>query len=323
MSIETKRCECFTPIEHDGYLVCRYCGLVYRRIYEDQLYVLNQHGGDHWSTDFKQGVYLGERVHLANGMGSYVGFHSQKSWTDSEGNQLSVRAIRRFNRLQKIHKDVKGAHILRLYSNLQVLNKITRHFGLSEQVRDEAGHLLRRVLTPGYRHEGPALVYACVLYAIRLHEIPILGSEIVEYLETFRHRTNFGARRRARGALRDLGLTIPLVRPSIFVPRLIGILWNNQDVLKSLEKKKMDVRRFFTKLEVLTVTLLDSLSFFDYQGSNPFLFAASTLYVVTGENFGKLIVRQHSFEPEVSALSVRHISKRFWRNRLAKEVRKH
>ena len=154
----------------------------------------------------------------------------------------------------------------------------------------------------------------CVLgLAIREHQLPLTEDDVLEIILTrLKHK---GQLNRAKFFIMEqLGIKWPRAQPELFIPRIISTIRNNPKVLERLKKRKgtMD---YFSKLERISVRLLQSLTFADRGGRSPAILAASAvytidrrlLYVTTQDNVGEVF--------RISEVSIRDHHNRLWKHK--------
>jgi len=220
-----------------GYIVCAECGLVISREYVLPTY---QMGAERHNDKPDATVYvsLGNRMHIVDGLGSYIGFHKEKYFQDAQGQALSARSQKRFKRLKAVYSTrVRIGRNEAKYRALRTLNHVSKLLMLSEQVRDRTAYLYKKIVTEASTKitNNILLIAVCLLMAVREYKdgAPITLDEIASTFEKCGHRVNVRAIVREALKLKSLtGIAPQIRRPEDYVPRVLSMLMNSDKVVR-------------------------------------------------------------------------------------------
>lgn len=255
-------------IESDGFTVCRDCGTVDDRVMVPGLF----HSQEIENTQSMQSVELGGRVHIANALGSHIGYRR-----DSE----SIFRASKILRMKRCQQQAMLRIEQRLQRGLTQINRTSVQLQIPRATRDEAAYLFRKIL-PHYSvtMNQYLLVFCVLLLAVRMHQLPIREKEIIDVVRLPVNTTTRRPITRTKFfVMKILDIKWPSLRSEIFVPKLISELRKNTCVLERLERKKGSLD-YFNKLEVLSTKLLKAITSFDYAGRSPIGLAASAVYSI-------------------------------------------
>lgn len=266
-----------------GHIVCAECGLVITREYVLPTYQMGEERyGD--TPDASVYVSLGNRMHIVDGLGSYIGFHKDKYFQDAHGQALSARAQRKFKRLKTIYSTrVRIGKNEAKYRALRTLNHVSKLLMLNEQVRDRTAYLYKKVTseTAGCVGNNILLIAVCLLMAVREYgdEAPITLDEIADVFEKCGHRVNVRAMVREALRLKSVTGYAPEIRkPRDYVPRVLSMLINNTRVSSKVKSRGWDLKSYENALREKIVMILDTIPSSKRGGRNPFIFTVSVAY---------------------------------------------
>ncbi|MHA2186868.1 MAG: hypothetical protein ACW99V_01370, partial [Candidatus Thorarchaeota archaeon] len=162
-------------------------------------------------------VSLGNRMHIVDGLGSYIGFHKDRYFRDAQGQTLSSRSQKKFKRLKTIYSTrVRIGKNEAKYRALRTLNHVSKLLMLNEQVRDRTAYLYKKVLSesPEKVTNNILLMAVCLLMAVREFRegAPITLNEIADVFEKCGHRVNVRAIVREALKLKSLTGYSPEIR---------------------------------------------------------------------------------------------------------------
>jgi len=103
----------------DGEPVCSRCGLVYERAIVHPRYILNEEGN---CDSFRLYVAPGERLHMVDGLGSYIDYPSSSFFKDASGIPLPPHMQRFYSNLKRLSD--KRARYYRRETKLALLRRI-------------------------------------------------------------------------------------------------------------------------------------------------------------------------------------------------------
>lgn len=280
-------------VTSQGYVVCMDCGLVVSREYVLPTYQMGEEQyGD--SPDATVYVSLGNRMHIVDGLGSYIGFHKDRYFQDAHGQVLSARMQKRFKRLKTIYSTrIRIGKNEAKYRALRTLNHVSKLLMMNEQVRDRTAYLYKKVLTesPTKITNNILLMAVCLLMAVRefKEEAPITLEEIADVFEKCGHRVNVRAIVREALRLKSLiGYSPEIRRPEDYVPRVISMLVNNAKVISKVKARGWNPKRYENTLRDKVISVLEMIPSSKRGGRNPFIFAVSAAYASD-----RLIANEH------------------------------
>jgi len=170
-----------------GHIVCTECGLVISRKFVSPTYQMGmQKQGN--TPDATMYVSLGNRMHIVDGLGSYIGFHKDRYFQDANGQALSGRTQKKFKRLKTIYSTrIRIGKNEAKYRALRTLNHVSKLLMLNEQVRDRTAYLYKKVVSESVEKvsNNILLIAVCLLMAVRefKNEAPITLDEIANVFE--------------------------------------------------------------------------------------------------------------------------------------------
>lgn len=299
-----------------GHLVCTRCGLVISREYVLPTFQMGaeRREGD---PEASQYVSLGNRLHIVDGLGSYIGYHKDRYFRDSAGHSLSGRQQKKFRRLKSVYSTrIRIGKDEAKYRALRTLNRVAKLLMLNEQVRDRAAYLFNKVLSEAENRisNNILLMAVCLLMGVRefKQEAPITLEEIAEVFEQCGHRVS--VRTIVREALRLRSITghVPRIRkPRDYVPRVLSLLVNHGEVVRKVEARGWDLSEYKSKLQKKMLFILDLVPSSKRGGRNPFIFTVSSAYagdrLVAEENGCRSVLTQKlaSVATDVAEYSIR------------------
>ena len=280
-------------IASQGHIVCTECGLVVSREYVIPTYQM----GDERNCDTPDAsvfVSLGNRMHIVDGLGSYIGFHKDTYFRDSHGQALSARKQKKFKRLKTVYSTrIRIGKDEAKYRALRTLNHVSKLLMLSEQVRDRTAYLYKKILNESKERitNNILLIAVCLLMAVRefKEEAPITLDEIADVFEKCGHRVNIRAMVREALKLKStVGYAPKIRRPEDYIPRVISMLMNCPQVIKKVKSRGWDPNTFENILREKISVILDMIPPSKRGGRNPFIFAVSAAYASD-----RLIAKEH------------------------------
>lgn len=299
-----------------GHIVCAECGLVISREYVLPTYQMGEQPQSN-SPEATVYVSLGNRMHIVDGLGSYIGFHKDKYFQDANGQPLSGRTQKKFKRLKTVYSTrIRIGKNEAKYRALRTLNHVSKLLMLNEQVRDRTAYLYKKVISESAEKisNNILLIAVCLLMAVREFKdsAPITLDEIANVFEKCGHRVN--VRSMVREALRLKSLTgyAPEIRkPKDYVPRVLSMLMNNGRVLSKVKSRGWDIKTFENELRDKILQILSMIPTSKRGGRNPFIFTVSAAYAsdrLIASQYGKrpvLTQKLTSTATEVAEYSIR------------------
>jgi transcription initiation factor TFIIIB Brf1 subunit/transcription initiation factor TFIIB len=284
-------------ITSQGHIVCGECGLVISREYVFPTY---QMGEEKYSDSPDASVYvsLGNRMHIVDGLGSYIGFHKDRYFQDAYGQALTARMQKKFKRLKLIYSTrIRIGKNEAKYRALRTLNHVSKLLMLNEQVRDRTAYLYKKVTAENTGNIGNniLLIAVCLLMAVRefRNEAPITLDEIADVFEKCGHRVNVRAIVREALRLKSLTGYAPEIRkPKDYVPRVLSMLVNNGRVISKAKSRGWDLKSYENALRDKIALVLNMIPSSKRGGRNPFIFTVSVAYASD-----RLIALEHGRSP--------------------------
>jgi transcription initiation factor TFIIIB Brf1 subunit/transcription initiation factor TFIIB len=261
-------------------------------------------------------VSLGNRMHIVDGLGSYIGFHKDWYFRDAHGRSLSAVSQKRFKRLKSIYStQVRIGSNEAKYRALRTLNHVSKLLMLNEQVRDRTAYLYKKVVSESSKVTNNILLMAvCLLMAVREFKdgAPITLEEIANVFEKCGHRVS--VRSIVREALRlksMMGYAPEIRKPRDYVPRILSMLMNNQRVIGKVKLRGWDSKVYESTLRDKIFEILELIPASKRGGRNPFIFTVSAAYAgdwVIANEYGKRMVltqKLASIATQVAEYSIR------------------
>lgn len=299
-----------------GHVVCAECGLVISREFVSPTYQMGEPKQGN-TPDASMYVSLGNRMHIVDGLGSYIGFHKDRYFQDANGQSLSGRNQKKFKRLKTIYSTrIRIGKNEAKYRALRTLNHVSKLLMLNEQVRDRTAYLYKKVISDsvGKVSNNILLIAVCLLMAVRefKNDAPITLDEIANVFEKCGHRVNVRAIVREALRLKSLTGYAPEIRkPKDYVPRVVSMLMNSSRVLSKVKSRGWDPKSYENELRDKIHMVLGLIPASKRGGRNPFIFTVSAAYAsdrLIASQFGKrpiLTQKLTSTATEVAEYSIR------------------
>jgi transcription initiation factor TFIIIB Brf1 subunit/transcription initiation factor TFIIB len=248
------------------------------------------------TPDASMYVSLGNRMHIVDGLGSYIGFHKDRYFQDANGQSLSGRTQKKFKRLKTIYSTrIRIGKNEAKYRALRTLNHVSKLLMLNEQVRDRTAYLYKKVISEsvGKVSNNILLIAVCLLMAVRefKNEAPITLDEIANVFEKCGHRVNVRAIVREALRLKSLtGYAPEIRRPKDYVPRVVSMLMNSSRVQSKVKSRGWIAKDYENELREKILMVLGMIPASKRGGRNPFIFTVSAAYAsdrLIASHFGK------------------------------------
>jgi len=291
LKIGDGKCECCgNGLSHDqikGYLVCDTCGAVHDRVMVNPTL---QIGGtvNKERPPASQFGSFGERPYIVDGMGSYIGHHTESTFFDATNRApLSASRQRKFRRLKyRYEMSTKIGPNEPLYRSLKKLNLTCSVLGISNSIRNEAADLLQKAITlmkkehPDMFLDNIRLGCTCLIAALRNRRSPFSDHQVLDVYMPSRKPRYLS---RYKVWMQD-NMDILFYESAAFkkwIPKIISDLERSPMLTDRIERKGENHAKFFKKLKKGVKIVADELTFYDYVGKNPRILAASLCYVVS------------------------------------------
>ncbi len=299
-----------------GHIVCRECGLVVSREYVSPTYQLGDEQ-DLDRPDASMYASLGNRPHIVDGLGSYIGYHRDRYFRDASGKALPASTQKRFLRLKAVYgARVRVGSCETRYRTPRTLNRVAQLLMLGRQVRDRGAYLYKKITADGTARfsNNIVLMAVCLLVAIRefRDDAPITLEELASAFERCGHRVSVRAIVREAMKLKlETGFAPDLRRPEDYVPRVLSMLLNNEAVVRKAAQRGWGLNDYGAKLRKTMGRILDRIPSIKRGGRNPFIFAVSVAYaadrMLARESGRRAVLTQKlaSLATEVAEYSIR------------------
>lgn len=273
-------------VVHNGQLVCSQCGLVIGPQYLSPIVDFTSSEGSS-NVSSKQYVSLGSRIHIIDGLGSYIDYHVTPFFKDRYGASLCPARQRLFRRL-KYKYDLRARIVGNEtnYRALRTLNRVCSILQLPSPVRDRAAYYYQKASKKyeEIREDSTnhiVLVAACLLLAIREYKYiaPITVRELVGVFKNLGHRVSI--RRVVREILvvrKVVGLKNYVRKSEDYIYRIVSSIVNSEEVITHLKTVGISQDRLKRLLIKETLKILRSLDFSLRRGRNPYILAAASIY---------------------------------------------
>lgn len=305
-----------TIVINRGFVVCSDCGIVVSREFVLPTY---QMGEQQSAGTPDASVYgsLGNRMHIVDGLGSYIGFHKDVFFRDANGQSLPGSTQKKYKRLKSIYSTrIRIGNNEAKYRALRTLNHVSKLLMLNEQVRDRTAYLYKKMISesPEKVTNNILLMAVCLLMAVREFKegAPITLEEIADVFEKCGHRVNVRAIVREALKLRTLTGYSPQIRkPEDYVPRVLSMLINDSKVRGKIESRGWTSRDYENLLREKILFVLDLIPSSKRGGRNPFIFTVSAAYasdrLLASEHGKRCVLTQKlaSQATEVAEYSIR------------------
>jgi transcription initiation factor TFIIIB Brf1 subunit/transcription initiation factor TFIIB len=303
-------------ITRQGFIVCGECGLALSREFVLPSYQMGEKPNRD-APDASVYVSLGNRMHIVDGLGSYIGFHNDRYFRDVYGHSLSAVKQKKFRRLKTIYSTrIRIGRNEAKYRALRTLNHVSKLLMLNEQVRDRTAYLYKKIVSesPEKVNNNILLIAVCLLMAVRefRDEAPITLDEIADVFAKCGHRVNVRAIVREALKLKSLtGYAPEIRRPEDYVPRVLSMLMNDSKVINKITARGWKSKDYENYLREKMLEVIGMISSSKRGGRNPFIFTVSTAYasdrIIASEHGKRCVLTQKlaSTATEVAEYSIR------------------
>lgn len=276
------KCEYCTGnlVQTRGELVCTNCGTVNNTIVISEISV-SQVPWDHEMSP-------GKRVHIVDGLGSYIGYHNDGFFHDGKGTSLSSQKQYKFRKLKrKYNLRIKIGNHETDYRSLMSLNRVVSFLGLSDSVRKRAAYLYKIVAAAEYNQKIEkisnhiVLAALCLMVSIResASNAPIRLSEIVNIFKDLGHRVSGKSIVKLAQTLpAELGVSLRIRRSEDYIQRIVSTILSNNEVRKRLKDLDFSISLYEKQLITRARELLSEITNKMRGGRNPYIFAVSVVY---------------------------------------------
>ena len=267
-------------IETKGELVCSKCGAVNNILYISE----NSISQISWDNEMSPG----KRVHIVDGLGSYIGYHNDGFFHDGKGTLLSTKNQYKFRKLKrKYNLRIKISNYETDYRSLMSLNRVISFLSLSENIRKRAAYLYKIVTSSEKKKKIDkisnhiVLVALCLMVAIResASNAPIRMNEIINIFKDLGHRVSGKAIvKLAQSLPSELDISLKVRKSEDYLHRIISNITQNPEVFERLKSYQLDKREYENKLAQFSREILNETNIRTRGGRNPYIFAVSVVY---------------------------------------------
>ncbi|NHK31998.1 MAG: hypothetical protein FK730_11645 [Asgard group archaeon] len=267
-------------IQTRGELVCSNCGIV------NQSVIISESGNAQVPWDHEMSP--GKRVHIVDGLGSYIGYHNDGFFHDVKGSTLSTKNQFKYRKLKrKYNLRIKIGNHETDYRSLMSLNRVTSYLGISDTVRKRAAYLYKIVTTAEQSKKIEkisnhiVLVALCLMVAIResAANAPIRLSEIVNLFKDLGHRVSGKAIVKLAQILPfELGISLKIRKSEDYIQRIVSTILENNDIKNRLTELEFSAIDYENRLLRYSREILGDTNLRTRGGRNPYIFAVSVVY---------------------------------------------
>jgi len=267
-------------IQTRGELVCSECGIVNNSI------IISEKNGSHIPWDHEMSP--GKRVHIVDGLGSYIGYHNDGYFHDGKGSILPSKEQYKFRKLKrKYNLRIKIGNHETDYRSLMSLNRVSGYLGISDGVKKRAAYLYKIVTTAESNKKinkisnHIVLIALCLMVSIResASNAPIRLSEIVNIFKDLGHRVSGKSIVKLAQILpAELGVSLKIRKSEDYLQRITSSIVENLEVCERLKQLEIDKKEYENKLLQLSREILSETNLRARGGRNPYIFAVSVVY---------------------------------------------
>jgi transcription initiation factor TFIIIB Brf1 subunit/transcription initiation factor TFIIB len=279
---EVKKCEyCHgSLVQINGELVCTSCGVV------NQSVLINDNSRQQFI--WKKETAPGNRVHIVDGLGSYIDYHNSSYFQDVKGGKLAAKKQYKFRKLKRRYNlRIKINNHETDYRSLMCLNRICKILDVSDNVRKRAAYLYKLVTKEERRKRIEkisnhiVLTALCLMVAIResADKSPLRLKEVMAVFNKTGHRVSGKAiLKLAQELPPELGITLKSRRSEHYLQRIISKITHHVKIKKRLAKSSVGPTVYRRELLELSQELLSEINLRMRGGRNPYIFAVSVVY---------------------------------------------
>jgi len=267
-------------IQTRGEYVCIECGAV-----NNAVYISNNAGSQvPWDHEMSPG----KRVHIVDGLGSYIGYHNDGFFQDGKGGSLSSKNQLKFRKLKRRYNlRIKIGKHETDYRSLMSLNRVSSFLGISDSVKKRAAYLYKIVTTAEALGKIEkisnhiVLVALCLMVSIResASNAPIRLSEIISIFKDLGHRVSGKAIvKLAQNLPSELGVSLKIRKSEDYLQRIISNISQKKEIQARLSQIGITIKEYDHKLLLLSREILKDTNLRARGGRNPYIFSVSVVY---------------------------------------------
>ncbi|MFW9923481.1 MAG: hypothetical protein ACFFDW_09390 [Candidatus Thorarchaeota archaeon] len=267
-------------VQTRGEYVCVDCGAV------NQIAFICYNSDNQISWDHEMSP--GKRVHIVDGLGSYIGYHNDGFFQDGKGSSLSSKNQYKFRKLKRRYNlRIKIGNHETDYRSLMSLNRVASYLDVSDSVRKRAAYLYK-IVTNAERinkvekiSNHIVLVALCLMVAIResASNAPIRLSEIISIFKDLGHRVSGKAIvKLAQSIPPELNISLKVRKSEDYLQRIVSAIIENYDIRERLTNVETEINDYEQKLLSLSREIFNETNLRTRGGRNPYIFAVSVVY---------------------------------------------
>ncbi len=263
-----------------GFYVCKDCGTVGDRIFEDSSYQIKETA----TRKVTQYVSIGNRLTRTGNLGSEIGYYKSNHMKENNGTFLEPLKSWKFRRLRdSYHIPAKNASSQTHLRTFMIFNKVSSQLQLPNTIKERASYLYwkysnhhRKKIT-----NHVLLIALCVLFAVKEsgNKYPFKFQEIVQAFNESGHRvTNKNILKLATSLNIPLSRTPPR-KSEDYLERIVSYIIVKQIKKEIAEKYGLTPSTYRNLLLGVSAELLSQISSKERGGVQPYPFAASVVYI--------------------------------------------
>ncbi|NHJ03393.1 MAG: hypothetical protein EAX90_01100 [Candidatus Heimdallarchaeota archaeon] len=263
-----------------GEFVCIECGAVNESAF------ISENSSNQISWDHEMSP--GKRVHIVDGLGSYIGYHNDGFFQDGKGSSLTSKNQYKFRKLKRRYNlRIKIGNHETDYRSLMSLNRVSAYLSVSDSVKKRAAYLYKVVTNAEKSNKIEkisnhiVLVALCLMVAIResASNAPIRLSEIINIFKDLGHRVSGKSLvKLAQDLPVELGVSLKIRKSEDYLQRIVSSIIENNEILSRLSNIDVTKDEYEHKLIQLSREILNETNLKIRGGRNPFIFAVSVVY---------------------------------------------
>jgi len=263
-----------------GEFVCIECGAVNESAF------ISENSSNQISWDHEMSP--GKRVHIVDGLGSYIGYHNDGFFQDGKGSNLTSKNQYKFRKLKRRYNlRIKIGNHETDYRSLMSLNRVSAYLSVSDSVKKRAAYLYKVVTNAEKSNKIEkisnhiVLVALCLMVSIResASNAPIRLSEIINIFRDLGHRVSGKSLvKLAQDLPVELGVSLKIRKSEDYLQRIISSIIEDNEILLRLSNVDLTKDEYEHKLIQLSRDILSETNLKIRGGRNPFIFAVSVVY---------------------------------------------
>ncbi|NVM01092.1 MAG: hypothetical protein HWN67_02040 [Candidatus Helarchaeota archaeon] len=277
-----------------GEYICSNCGLVMSQQYVPPTYKMNPIINDKISNTSRHYISLGDRLHIIDGLGSFIDYEHSSFFSDSQGIPLSAKSQALFKRLKYYDLRARIAKRETDYRALKTLNQVIPKLNLNSKIRDRAAYIYHKIIKDKEKITNHILLIAlCLLLAVREYKdlAPVTIQEIAKTFRILGHRVSERAMIQLSLKMRPKFRTFfknKIRRSEEYISRIISNVMKYPKVNLRLKNYNVNPTTYERELTRETRMILKNIDFKKRGGRNPYIFTVATVYAADQKISSKL-----------------------------------